>query len=99
MGIRVVREIMMKNGKYEDTIIPNLKDADCDNNMIEIVLNNFNEGKEQEGLKLLASHRRILLEKLHDKQKNIDCLDYLVYRINNKKVNSKGAEIMEDIKL
>jgi hypothetical protein len=80
----------MKNRKYEDAIIQNLKDADCDNNMIEIILNSFNEGKEQEGLKLLASHRRILLEQLHDKQKNIDCLDYLVYRINNKQVNSKG---------
>ena len=32
--------------------------------------------------KLLAQHRRELLGEIHAKEKNIDCLDYLVYTMN-----------------
>lgn len=34
-----------------------------------------------EGLKLLSSHRRLLLDRLHKDQKQIDCLDYMVYQL------------------
>ena len=37
---------------------------------------------------LLKQHRKILLERLHTDQQQIDCLDFLLYRI--KKENSGG---------
>ena len=32
--------------------------------------------------KLLSQHRKQLLDEIHAKEKNIDCLDYLVYTMN-----------------
>ena len=34
-----------------------------------------------EALRLLTAHRRHLLDTLHQEQKRIDCLDYLVYQM------------------
>lgn len=35
--------------------------------------------------KLLSQHRRELLDEIHAKEKNIDCLDYLVFMMNKQK--------------
>lgn len=35
--------------------------------------------------KLLEQHRSCLLNLIHDKEKQIDCLDYLVYQIKRNK--------------
>lgn len=64
-----------------DAIIQNLKDSGCGENTIKAFVNNFNDKKFSEGLKLLEAHRRILLDELHKEQKQIDCLDYLVYKM------------------
>ena len=67
--------------KYnDDAIIQNLKDAGCDEDKIKIFINDIREEKISDGLKLLYIHRRSLLDHLHEKQKQIDCLDYLVYQ-------------------
>ena len=65
----------------EDAIIQNLKDAECDEDKIQAFITNIREDKISDGLKLLSMHRRSLLENLHKKQKQIDCLDYLVYQL------------------
>lgn len=65
----------------EDAIIQNLKDAECDEDKIQAFITNIREDKISDGLKLLSMHRRLLLENLHKKQKQIDCLDYLVYQL------------------
>jgi len=68
--------------KYnDDTIIQNLKDAGCDEDKIIIFIKYIREEKMSEGLKLLSSHRRLLLDRLHKDQKQIDCLDYMVYQL------------------
>lgn len=64
-----------------EAIIQNLKDSGCGENMIETFVNNFNDKKFSDGLKLLEAHRRVLLDELHKEQKQIDCLDYLVYKM------------------
>lgn len=63
----------------EDAIIQNLKDAECDEDKINAFITNIREDKLSDGLKLLSLHRRSLLDILHEKQKQIDCIDYLVY--------------------
>lgn len=65
----------------EEAIIQNLKDAGCDSETIEKFMADLQKGKEANGLKRLADHRRNLLDSLHREQKCIDCLDYLVYQM------------------
>lgn len=66
--------------KYnEDTIVQNLKDTGCDQDTITAFMDDLREEKLTDGLKLLSTHRRSLLDELHKAQKRIDCLDYLVY--------------------
>ena len=61
-----------------DAIIQNLKDAGCSAGTISDFIEDIEGGNMAEGLKLLAVHRRALLDHLHEEQKRIDCLDYLV---------------------
>lgn len=68
------------DSKYnEDTIIQNLKDTGCGQDIITAFMDNIREEKLTDGLKLLSTHRRSLLDELHKTQKRIDYLDYLVY--------------------
>lgn len=39
-------------------------------------------GKKEAGLSLLSKHRSYLLDCYHADQKRIDCLDYLIYKMN-----------------
>lgn len=73
------------NGEYieykEEAIIQNLKDCGCGAETIEAFVEDIRKEKYSEGLKLLAAHRRTLLDDLHNEQKRIDCLDCLVYKM------------------
>ncbi len=64
-----------------DAIIENLKDAGCDDATIAGFLSHLDCGQMVLAEKLLRQHRRCLLECLHDDQKRIDCLDYLIYQM------------------
>lgn len=63
----------------EDVIIQNLKDAGCDQTTIQVFLADLHGGKQSNGIRLLERHRRTLLDVLHQEQKRIDCLDYLLF--------------------
>lgn len=65
----------------EEAIVQNLEDAGCGFDVITAFINDMKSGNKSDGLKLLAKHRRLLLDHLHEKQKQIDCLDYLVYQM------------------
>ncbi len=65
--------------KQEQSVITNLVDAGCNNEQIEQFMSLLEQGREKEGLALLAKHRKHLLDCYHAEQKKIDCLDYLVY--------------------
>ena len=74
----------MKAYRCEDDIIQNLKDAGCDEATIRTFLDNLQRGKQATGIQLLQKHRRSLLDNLHQDQKQIDCLDYLLYMMQKK---------------
>lgn len=76
--IKEKRDADMNN---ENSIIQNLRDAGCDENTIRAFVEDLRNGRAAEGLKLLAAHRRSLLEDIHREQKQLDCLDYLVYTV------------------
>ena len=59
----------------------NLKDAGCNPDMIcrcEILAQSE---KQIELMQVLSLHRRTLLEVVHENERRIDCLDYLVYQL------------------
>ena len=59
----------------------NLSDAGCDEPLIEQFLELEEHQKRTEQYRLLSGHKRILLQKLHQDQYKIDCLDHMVYTI------------------
>ncbi len=62
----------------EDKIIQNLKDAGCEESIINTFMNSHDNKAR---LHLLEQHRKQLLDNVHKYQKRIDCLDFLVYQM------------------
>ena len=88
-GIRLER--MLQYGSKE-AVIQNLEDAGCTTDIVERCITCMEQGKKKELLDRLEEHRAGLLNKVHKtkllsenefclEEKQIDCLDYLVYQI------------------
>ena len=73
---------MIERTRQEQAVVANLADAGCDNEQIEQFMDFLKSGRKEAGLSLLAKHRRFLLDRYHADQKKIDCLDYLIYKMN-----------------
>ena len=69
----------------QDTMIQNLRDAGCDEGQIHCFLQFLDDGRCWEALQLLEKHRQVLLERCHEEEYKIDCLDYLTYQMGQKK--------------
>lgn len=67
-----------------ESIIQNLEDAGCGKKLIQEFMMDLEQENNSDGIKLLRNHRRDLLEKLHEWQKKIDSLDYLIYQMTGK---------------
>ena len=65
----------------EEMLITNLNDAGCTNETIAAFLHYRQTNEQAKQMELLKKHRHILLDKIHEDQKAIDCLDYLLYRL------------------
>ena len=74
------------NNKTMDVqkLIQNLKDSNCSEDLIKEIVTLENKGEISKELKLLEFHRKNLLNSLHKFQKQIDCLDYLIFKIKTK---------------
>lgn len=64
-----------------EAIVQNLEDAGCDKDTVAQFMELGKNGKKQGQVKLLEKHRRMLLDQVHKREKQIDCLDYLLYQI------------------
>ncbi|MCD8363083.1 MAG: hypothetical protein LUC98_09040 [Lachnospiraceae bacterium] len=62
----------------------NLRDIGFGEEMISRCVLLKKEGRDRELLSTLQSSRRDLLNCIHAEQKKLDCLDYLVNRLNKK---------------
>lgn len=67
----------------ESRIIRNLQDAGCDQSTIDRYFTLQKNDCRQEQYRLLYKQRALLLDKIHDTQRMIDCLDYLIYSMKN----------------
>lgn len=71
-------------GEYTDdvhSIIQNLEDAGCDKQTVERFMELREAGEKKGQLMLLETHRRSLMQKVHKHEKQINCLDFLVYQM------------------
>ena len=71
----------MANDPSVQAVIENLRDAGCGSRCVEQFLALGKEGKTADQLRLLSAHRQRLLDQIHRGEKRVECLDYLVYRI------------------
>lgn len=69
----------------EQDLILNLKAAGLDGTMVQEFLGCWKAGKTAEQLRLLSQKREDLLAQVHRGEKQIQCLDYLVYQIEKGK--------------
>ena len=67
----------------------NLIDAGCSRDLVETCMELAKADQWNRILSLLAGQRVNLLDSVHDGQKQIDCLDFLVYSINKKHIYEK----------
>lgn len=67
----------------QTNIEQNLIDAGCDKEFIAKFIRLSKEQKA-EMLKMLAAHRKTLLDGIHKDERKVYCLDYLVNRLNKK---------------
>ncbi|WP_294580916.1 hypothetical protein [uncultured Thomasclavelia sp.] len=65
----------------EGIFFQNLYDAGCNQTLIEKCINLYKNNDIQELLKVLFYHKKDLLISLHQKEDEIDCLDYLITSI------------------
>lgn len=70
---------MVKVHDTYNSIYQNLIDAGCDENIIEKCMSFVDNGRITDMLSILTKHRKCLLDSVHKVQKQIDCLDYLIY--------------------
>lgn len=83
----------MDNNQKQERMVINMKDAGCNEETINRFLLCYQAGDVKGELKVLSNHRQALLDKVHKGQKEIDCLDYLVYQIE------KGEKKQERIEM
>lgn len=67
----------------EQDLIINLKATGLSEPLIQEFLACWKAGKTVEQLRLLAEKRERLLHQVHQEEKQIQCLDYLVYQIES----------------
>ncbi len=69
----------------EEDVIQNLKDAGCDKKTIERFMKCMDQDDVSGQLRLMKEQRRCLLNRVHEEEKKIGCLDYLVYQMERGK--------------
>ena len=71
-------------------LILNLKAAGFAEDQMREYLTVWDGGEISEQLRLLAAKRKRLLDHIHQEERQIDCLDYLVYQIGKGAVTASG---------
>ena len=67
-------------------MVQNLKDAGCGSQTIENICKLYSDGQVQDAIRTLRKHRCCLMDSLHESQGMVDCLDFLVRRMEKETV-------------
>ena len=63
------------------SIYQNLLDAGCDLQTVRQCMTFVKDGRYVDMIPILTKHRKALLGVIHKGQEQIDCLDYLLYKL------------------
>ena len=63
----------------------NLIDAGCGPELVRQCAALARQNETSELMHVLSRHRRLLLDTVHQNEKRIDCLDYLIYQLEKQK--------------
>lgn len=84
---------MLNAPTERDRILRNLQDAGCDENTMNAFFQITGEKNTERRLLLLGKHRKQLLSQIHETQKQIDCLDYLIFEIEKRQKTNNEAGV------
>lgn len=65
----------------EEDMIQNLKDAGCGNKQIQELVELYRKNKKDDIYQILTTHRKKVLDKIHKNEKQIECIDYFIYKM------------------
>ncbi len=74
--------IMAEASDVYGILYQNLVDAGCGEKEITGCMDYAQKGEWKNLLPVLTRHKKALLEQVHQSEKQIDCLDFLIYRLN-----------------
>lgn len=77
-------KIMTPAKGQKQLLYENLIDAKCGEKLAATCMALAAEGKEAQMTVLLRRQRKELLDEIHDSQKALDALDYLMFQIENR---------------
>lgn len=77
---------MAKATDTQGIIYQNLKDAGCDDVLTEKCMAFLESGDAGDMLPLLKKYKHGLLGKVRKEQKQIDCLDFLIYKLQKETI-------------
>lgn len=72
--------------------LQNLQDAGCDDATVAEFLRLETQGCRTGQLCLLAQHRKSLLDAIHQNQRRLDCLDYLLFQLKKQATQHSKPE-------
>lgn len=75
----------MNRALSKENIKKNLSDAGCNQKQIDTFIQSLDKDTFDQQLLFLKCQRCSLIEKLHDAQKKVDCIDYLIYQLKKVK--------------
>lgn len=77
---------MAEANDIRSIIYQNLEDAGCDEQITKKCMSLVSTGNFSQMLPILSKYRSYLLGSVRIGQKQLDCLDYLIFKIKNKSI-------------
>ena len=65
-----------------DELISYLRDAGCGTDCIAEICRLCAHGEKESAVRRLRRHRRALMDELHESQRKVDCLDFLLRKLS-----------------
>ncbi len=74
---------MESSDRESDRIRQILRDAGCGDDKIEAFVSCRSSCSREEQMRMLCLYRKKLLDRTHEAQRRLECMDYLIYQMQN----------------
>lgn len=65
----------------KELLLQNLRDAGCNEAQVQSCMLQMQNWRTRDLLPFLVKHKNDLMREIHSRQKEVDCVDYLLYQI------------------